>query len=262
MSFARKSQGQPRTQPRQEPRTQRDTPQNTPQNTSTTAHKPSRWDRNGDGKNDLWQAINKIIDTAITVVTVPFYAVGRILENFTDTSKSGIRAIGAILFCIGVLMSADGIYQYFSGGVALFPWFEERWIGWGWLTIWLSIPFWCALVVSLGVAMIEAQALRGLTPDQAKEKYEAVKHHETPAANPRAINLVELTRQDYKKSGTKERSIFTIVAVLVFAFDAGSVIYGRNPFGSDNFFGILLFDAFTMLAAEAGYVMWKKANGR
>lgn len=125
--------------------------------------------------------------------------------------------------------------------------------------------FWAAVVVSLAVGWIESQALRGKDPDQAIADYDQIKHHQTPAKNPQAIDLVEVRRREYKRSGMTERSVLGLFILFVFAMDvAATFVVGRNPWGQPpmTFVGMVIYNACTMLANETGFALWRKAEGK
>lgn len=215
-------------------------------------------------RNDFYDIIGRIIDMGVKIIGVVPYTIARILDNFIDNEKGGIKVLAAALLVGGVVMSADSFFQAF-GGKALFPWYEPSWIGTGWFIVWTKVNFWAAVVVSLAVQWIESQAIRGKDPDKAKADFDQIKHHQTPAKNPNAIDLVEARRLEYKRSGMGERSVLGLFIILVFVMDfAATFIVGRNPWGQSplTFVGILIYNTCTMLAGETGFALWRKANGK
>ena len=218
----------------------------------------------GKERNDFYDIVGRIIDMGVKIIGVVPYTIARILDNFIDNEKGGIKVLGAALLVGGVVMSADGFFQAF-GGKPLFPWYESEWIGTGWLWVWTKINFWAAVIVSLAVQWIESQAIRGKEPNKAKADYDQIKHHQTPAKNPNAIDLVEARRMEYKRAGMGERSVLGLFIILVFVMDfAATFIVGRNPWGQPPlvFMGILIYNTCTMLAGETGFALWRKANGK
>lgn len=212
-------------------------------------------------ENDLYAILGKIIDTSISIIGILFFVPARILENFVDRNKPGIKILAALLFGLGVMMSADGFFQWF-GGKPLFPWYEQTWIGAGWLIVWLKVNFWAAVIVSLGVQWMESYALRSQPLDEAKKEYEEIKHHEVPQKNPNAVDLVELKRKSYKRAGMNEYSIFGIVILIVVLLDIAQAFTSRNPFGQDpiTFIGIVAYNIISIAASETGFILWNKAN--
>ncbi len=161
-------------------------------------------------------------------------------------------------------MSADSFFQAF-GGKPLFPFLEDTWIGIGWLWVWTKVNFWAAVVISIAVQWIESQAIRGKDPDKAKADYDQIKYHQTPEKNTKAIDLVEVRRLEYKRSGMGERSILGLFILFVFIMDIAATFFvGRNPWGQPptEFIGILIYNTCTMLAGEVGFALWRKANGK
>lgn len=214
--------------------------------------------------NDFYDIVGRIIDMGVRIVGVVPYTIARILDNFIDNEKGGIKVLGAFLLVGGVILSSDGFFQAF-GGKPLFPWYESEWIGIGWLWVWTKVNFWAAVVVSLAVQWIESQAIRGKDPDKAKSDYDSIKHHTVPEKNKGAIDLVEARRQEYKRAGMGERSVLGLFILLVFVMDfAATFLVGRNPWGQPPtvFFGILIYNTCTMLAGETGFALWRKANGK
>jgi hypothetical protein len=224
---------------------------------------PTATELDGDQKpdNDIYSILGKIIDTGVSIVGVVFFVPARILENFVDHNKPGIKILAALLFGLGIVMSADGFFQWF-GGKPLFPWYEKNWIGAGWLIVWLKVNFWAAVIVSLGVQWMESYALRGKPLDEAKKEYEEIKHHEVPKKNPNAVDLVEVRRKVYKRAGMNEYSIFGIVLLIVFLLDIAQAFTSRNPFGNKPiaFLGIVAYNIISIAASETGFILWNKAN--
>lgn len=214
-------------------------------------------------RNDFYEIVGRIIDMGVKIVGVIPYMIARILENFIEHEKGGIKVLGAILLCGGVVLSADGLFQVF-GGKPLFPWYEREWIGIGWLWVWTKVNFWAAITASLAIQWAESWTLRGKTPDQAKVAYEEIKHHQTPAKNQNAIDLVERRRLEYKRAGMGERSIVGLFILIVFAIDIGATFHARNPWGKEpgDFIAILLYNLLTLVAGEVGLALWRKATGK
>ena len=215
-------------------------------------------------KNDFYDIIGKIIDMSVKIVGIVPYIIARTLDNFIDNEKGGIKVLAAFLLVGGVVLSSDGFFQAF-GGKALFPWYESEWIGISWLWVWTKVNFWAAVVVSLAAQWIESQAIRGKDPDKAKADYDQIKHHQTPAKNEKAIDLVEARRKEYKRAGMSERSVLGLFILLVFVMDFGATfIVSRNPWGQPptEFIGIVIYNLCTMLAGETGFALWRKANGK
>jgi hypothetical protein len=149
-----------------------------------------------------------------------------------------------------------------AGNIALFPFFEETWIGWGWLTVWVQPIFWIAILVSLAVQLLESFTLRGKNPDEAKEEYEEVKHHSLPKKNVNVIDLVEHRRQVYKRSGMNTPKLLGVFILAVFLSDIASAFISHNPWGQSPhiFVGMVIYNFFFIISSETGYILWKEVN--
>jgi energy-coupling factor transporter transmembrane protein EcfT len=213
-------------------------------------------------RNDFYQIVGRIIDMGVKVVGLVIYIPARILDNFVDHNKAGIKVLAAALFMIGIAMSSDSFFQAF-GGKPLFPFWEDSWIGIGWLWVWTKANFWAAVVVALGVMWIESKAIRGKNLGKAKRDYESIKHHEVPEKNPKAIDLVEARRLDYKRAGMGERSILGAFILAVVITDIlATFVMSRNPWGMPplTFIAMCLYNFVSMVSGESGYVLWHQAD--
>ena len=209
-------------------------------------------------KNDFYNIVGHIIDRAVEIIGLVIWIPGRILDNFVDHNKPGVKILAATIFMTGIAMSSDSFFQTF-GGKALFPFWEDSWIGIGWLWIWTKVNFWAAVAVALGVMWIESKAIRGKKPEEAKSAYEEIKHHAVPEKNKNAIDLVEARRLDYKRAGMGERSILGLfILVVVIADILATFVMSRNPIGQPplTFVAIFLYNFVSLVAGEAGYVLW------
>jgi hypothetical protein len=208
--------------------------------------------------NDFYDIIGRIIDMGVKIVGLIVYIPGRILDNFVDHEKAGVKVLAAGLFMTGIAMSSDSFFQAF-GGKALFPFWEDTWIGIGWLWVWTKVNFWAAVVTALAVMWIESKAIRGKKPEQAKADYDGVKHHTVPEKSKGSIDLVEARRLDYKRAGMGERSILGMFILVVFAADVlATFVLSRNPWGQPPliFCAMMLYNFVSLVAGEAGYVLW------
>lgn len=231
---------------------------------STTASEGNDTTAQGTPKerSDFYDIIGRIIDMGVKVVGLIIYAPARILDNFVDHKKAGVKVLAAALFMLGIAMSADSFFQAF-GGKPLFPFWEDTWIGIGWLWIWTKVNFWAAVIVALAVMWIESKAIRGKKPEQAKADYDSIKHHTVPEKNKGAIDLVEARRLDYKRAGMGERSILgAFILVVVMADILATFVMSRNPWGQPPlvFVAMFLYNFVSMVAGEAGYVLWKETD--
>jgi energy-coupling factor transporter transmembrane protein EcfT len=222
---------------------------------------------NGNGstpkeRNDFYDVIGRIIDLGVKIIGLVIYIPARILENFVDQNKAGIKILAAALFMVGIAMSSDSFFQAF-GGKPLFPFWEDDWIGIGWLWVWTKFNFIAAVVVALGVMWIESQAIRGKSLGEAKLDYDSIKHHTVPEKNPKSVDLVEAKRKDYKRAGMGERSILGLfILVVVIADILATFVMSRNPWGQPPlvFVAMSLYNFVALVAGEAGYVLWRQTD--
>lgn len=213
-------------------------------------------------RNDLYEVVGRIIDMGVKIIGLIIYVPTRILENFVDQNKAGIKILAAALFMTGIAMSSDSFFQAF-GGKPLFPFWEDSWIGIGWLWVWTKANFWAAVIVALGVMWIESQAIRGKSLGEAKVAYESIKHHTVPEKNPKSVDLVEAKRRDYKRAGMGERSILGLFILVVFIADIlATFVMSRNPWGQPPlvFVAMSLYNFVALVAGEAGYVLWRQTE--
>lgn len=221
----------------------------------------NKWANSPRRKNDVHGVIGVIIDAGMNILSWLIFIPAKILENFMGKNKPGTKILAALMFIAGVILSSDSFYQVF-GQEALFPFFEESWIGWGWLTVWVGPIFWIAILVSLAVQLLESFTLRGKNPDEAKEEYEKVKHHTLPKKNLNVIDLVEHRRQVYKRSGMKTPKLLGFLILAVFLSDIASAFISHNPWGQPPhlFVGMVIYNFFCIISSETGYVLWKEVN--
>jgi hypothetical protein len=212
-------------------------------------------------RNDFYDIVGKIVDMGVKILGLIIYVPARILDNFVDQNKSGVKIIAALLFMTGIAMSSDSFFQAF-GGKPLFPFWEDTWVGGSWLWIWTKVNFWAAVAVALGVMWIESQAIRGKNLSEAKLDYESIKHHTVPEKNPKSVDLVEAKRLDYKRAGMGERSILGLFILVVFLADLLATVASRNPWGQPpmTFVFMSLYDFVSLVAGEAGYVLWRTTS--
>ena len=212
-------------------------------------------------ETDLYLIFGKIIDVVVKVGGLPFFLIGVILDNFIDRKKPGIKVLGAAILMIGVLLSADGWFQLF-GGAALFPWFEESWLGWRWFIAIFTFQFWAALIIALAVQWIESNAIRGKSPDEAKKTYESHLEYNLPAKQKNKIDLVNALRWDYKRAGMGERNLLGLGVFLVFLLDFGAIFISRNPLGREpiEVLAVTAYNILVLFAGETGFALWRRAK--
>lgn len=220
-----------------------------------------RWANIPRHTNDVQGVIGVIIDALMNIISLLVFIPAKVLENFMGKNKPGTKILAALMFIIGVILSADSFYQTF-GNPPLFPFFEESWIGWEWLTVWVTPMFWLSILVSLGVQLLESFTLRGKSPDEAKQEYEQVKHHTLPKKNANVIDLVEHRRRIYKRSGMTSPKLLGLLILAVFLSDIASAFISHNPWGQAPhlFIGMVIYNFFCIVSSETGYMLWKEVN--
>jgi hypothetical protein len=222
-----------------------------------------RWTNVPRRVNDVQGVVGVIIDAVMNIISLLVYIPAKILENFMGRNKPGTKILAAMMFIVGVILSADSFYQTL-GNPPLFPFFEEpgAWIGWGWFTVWVTPIFWIAILVSLAVQLLESFTLRGKNPDEAKQEYEEVKHHTLPKKNANVIDLVEHRRRVYKRSGMNSPKLLGLLILAVFLSDIASAFISHNPWGQAPhvFIGMVIYNFFCIVSSETGYILWKEVN--
>jgi hypothetical protein len=125
--------------------------------------------------------INKIIGWVFQILSFPFAIAAAIVNNCLSPGSEGSSFLGKAMFFFLTLLSTDTYWQTLFSERPLFPWFEEDWIGWGWLPSVSLFPlnidwgilsnsqFYLALGFGLVVqifqsACINGEKLQGLDP--------------------------------------------------------------------------------------------------
>lgn len=218
--------------------------------------------QSGNAGRGMHEWIEIMAGWLVFIVSLPFTFFSAILGQFVSRGSSGSRIIGAILFFMGVFFSADSIWQSFFNGVALFPWFESRWIGFsGWLIVWLSPVFWASVAISICIQVVESKAVRGKSPDKARAEFEALKGYTLPQKPTGGIDLVKSAWSDYKKAGMGVRRQSSIFVAIVWFADFASAFVARNPFAQEKpgmIVLLFLLNWFSVMAGEYGYSIWKE----
>ncbi|MDZ8241469.1 hypothetical protein [Nostoc sp. ChiQUE01b] len=158
------------------------------------------------------------------------------------------------------MISADSTWQLIFQGPPVFAWFEPTWN-------WLNVPFalfnpffYLAFMISVGVQVIEAHALRGKNPDSARRELQDHMVYDLETKPSGKIDLVGQLWADYKTAGIRDRSSAGLVVIAVWAFDIVTTFAARNPFEFTAPFmilGCILFNIGTMMAGEIGFAIWR-----
>jgi hypothetical protein len=220
---------------------------------------------NSDGKpKSKKRTLGEIIDfcakTVVMIVGLPVRAAAAIVNQFVANGGAGRALVGGILFIGGSVISADSTWQLIFTGPPVLPWFEPTWN-------WLNVPFaafnpffYLAFIISVGVQVIEAHALRGKNPDSARRELQDHMVYELETKPSGKIDLVGELWKDYKTAGTRDRSSAGLVVIAVWAFDIVTTFAARNPFEFTAPFmilGCILFNIGTMMAGEIGFAIWR-----
>ena len=132
-----------------------------------------------DKKRSLGEIIDFCAKAVVMIVGLPIRAAAAIVNQFVANGGAGRALVGGILFIGGSIISADSTWQLIFQGPPVFAWFEPTWN-------WLNVPFalfnpffYLAFMISVGVQVIEAHALRGKNPDSARQKLRSRISHKT-----------------------------------------------------------------------------------
>lgn len=211
----------------------------------TTANGQTPLTRNPEpakSKTDIFSTITKWVVMAIAVIPRSLAA---IMEHFTEAGSVGAVALGSLVFVVGVLLTTDSYWQSLFQGIALFPFFETRWAGWSWLPgfslfpprAWFGIilnpAFMFAMAVCFVIQIIQSATIRNA----------AFKATNVAGISPRTIGLI---------------------AIASWTFDLIQTFSSRNPLQYSNpgdIFNCLMYNLFSIVACELGYVVYKMLRG-
>jgi hypothetical protein len=231
---------------------------------SSLADKDAASPKKEEPKKSMGDTIDIIAGWVVDIISVPFQFVGAVMAQFVEPGTSGAKILGMVMFAGGVILSADGVWQTFFQGTALFPWFERSWIGWaGWLFVPFNPLFWLSIVISWCIQQAEAKTLRGKRPDVAKTEYEASTQYNLPAKPTAKIDLSRALWGDYKRAGMRDRNSGGLIALLIWLLDFVTTFYSRNPFGFTDpgqVVACIIYNFATMMAGEIGWNLWKHSK--
>ncbi|MEH1786498.1 MAG: hypothetical protein V7L23_13165 [Nostoc sp.] len=177
------------------------------------------------------------------IAFIPLF-LASLMEHFAEPGGAGAVLLGSLVFCVGVIMSADGYWQML-GGKALLPFFEYTWLGWHWLPgitffpprIWLGILvnpiFWVAIFFSFTTQVLQSFFFNG---------------------DVKAIS---------SRSGLNAKTV-GLVALITFSIEIVLTFATRNPLRYDDpsmVLGCLLYDCTSVVSAECGYTVYKMLKG-
>jgi len=194
-------------------------------------------------KGDAFHAVTKWLVVAISFVP---RTLASIMEHFTEAGSAGAIALGSLVFTVGVLLTTDSYWQSLFQGAALFPFFEETWAGWSWLPSFGLFPprasagiiFNFAFVFSVALSFV-IQIIQSATIRNAAFKVGA----SVNGISPKTVGLI---------------------AIASWTFDLIQTFGSRNPLQfSDpgDIFKCLMYNLFSIVAAELGYVVYRMLKG-
>jgi hypothetical protein len=85
--------------------------------------------RSSDGGDFMKTAV----EWGFKILTFPLWLVTTIFHSMLQPGAGGATFLGRLTFVFLTVLSSDGIWQLIFRQKALFPWYSESWIGWGWL---------------------------------------------------------------------------------------------------------------------------------
>jgi hypothetical protein len=89
---------------------------------------PSRSSNNGGG-----DFMKTAVEWGFKILAFPLWLTTTIFHSMLQPGAAGATFLGRLTFVFLTVLSADGIWQLIFRQKALFPWYAESWIGWGWL---------------------------------------------------------------------------------------------------------------------------------
>jgi hypothetical protein len=193
-------------------------------------------------KTDIFITLAKWVVFVIGIIPRFFAA---IMEHFTEAGSVGAVALGSLVFVVGVLLTADTYWQSLFQGVALFPFFEQKWAGWSWLPgfslfpprPWFGIIFNPAFIFAVAWSFV-IQIIQSATIRNA-----AFKSSNVAGISPRTVGLI---------------------AIASWTFDLIQTFSSRNPLQYSDpgeIFKCLMYGLFSIVASELGYVVYKMLKG-
>lgn len=196
----------------------------------------------GKSKSDIFSTMAKWVVVVISIIPRFLAAV---MEHFTEAGSVGAVALGSLVFVVGVILTADSYWQSLFQGAALMPFFEQSWAGWSWLPgftllpprAWFGIIFNPAFVFAVALSFV-IQIIQSATIRNA-----AFKAGSVSGISPRTIGLI---------------------AIASWSFDLIQTFSSRNPLQfSDpgDIFRCLMYNVFSIVAAELGYVVYRMLKG-
>ena len=133
---------------------------------------PSRSSNGGGG-----DFMKTTVEWGFKILAFPLWLVTTIFHSMLQPGAGGATFLGRLTFVFLTVLSSDGIWQLIFRQKALFPWYGESWIGWGWLPgleihfrpfhVGLSLGilanplFYIAVCISMIIQLIESAVIFG-----------------------------------------------------------------------------------------------------
>ncbi|MGI8502182.1 MAG: hypothetical protein ACR2LR_13760 [Hassallia sp.] len=205
----------------------------------TPLNSPSKQQKD---KSDIFHTLAKWLVVLISII--PRF-LASIMEHFSEAGSVGAGTLGSLVFTVGVLLTADSYWQSLFEGAALMPFFEQTWAGWSWLPgftlfpprAWAGIIFNPAFIFAIALSFV-IQIIQSATIRNAAFGVKAVS-----GVSPRTVGLI---------------------AIASWTFDLIQTFSSRNPLQfSDpgDIFKCLIYNLFSIVAAELGYVVYRMLKG-
>ena len=193
-------------------------------------------------KSDIFHTLAKWLVLLISII--PRF-LASIMEHFSEAGSVGAIALGSGVFVVGVLFTADSYWQSLFGGAALFPFFEQSWAGWSWLPgftlyplrAWAGIIFNPAFIFAIALSFV-IQIIQSATIRNAAFGVKGA-----DGISPRTVGLI---------------------AFASWTFDLIQTFSSRNPLqfaDPGDIFKCLVYNFFSIVAAELGYVVYRILKG-
>lgn len=228
----------------------------TPKTTMANNNREDLKAKRAEFDNKLGIAIDRIGHWIITILSIPFRFVAGMLEKFVDRDAPGVKLLGALVFFLGVIYTADGYWQA-SGNAPIFPLFAPEWTGWS-ILFFFNPFFWALIPVVFILQLAQSECMRGLTAEEAKQRLAKESQHEVGEAPTNKIKMASIYHKAYVNAGVRQNKFVAFVAISSLVVDVFMSFAARNPFNYGGMFWVVvIWNLFTVVVTEAGYIFWK-----
>jgi hypothetical protein len=194
--------------------------------------------------SDFRDALDRILLTLTLIATIPV----RIFVWLTNEGRAFPLGLAVIYFAA---INIEGYWMAFPGDNPAFlpkPFVDDGANLLNLPVVVLHGAFWVAAILSTLIAIVQAKALRDISPQDAKHAYEEVKDLKVPNHDPYAIDLAEHRRRIYKSSGMRRATTIGLLCfsgwVIDFVVQNGS--FPLLPFDAKNLIWLFI----SVFAAE------------